>query len=232
MCDISLILPTYNERENIEMLIIRIFSSIPDAEVIIIDDDSPDRTWEAAESLQKKYPMLKVYRRVNQRGLTSAIQTGVDNSIGKSVGWLDCDLSMPPELFKIMYQYLQFAHLVVGSRYIQDGRDERPFRRRVFSRLINSFGQFMLKTKTSDLTSGFILCRRSLIEDIRLNGFYGEYCIDLIFNAERRGFKVIEIPYRFTDRQRGKSKTGENFWDLFILGSRYVAMILNKFKER
>jgi dolichol-phosphate mannosyltransferase len=232
MYDISLILPTYNERENIEMLIKRIFSSIQNVEVIIVDDDSPDRTWAAAETLRKKYPSVKVHRRVNQRGLTSAIQAGIDTAEGKSVGWLDCDLSMPPELFKNMSEHLQFAHLVVGSRYIPGGRDKRPFRRRVFSRIINSFGQYLLGTKTSDLTSGFILCRRSLIDNHRLKGVYGEYCIDLIFSAERSGFKVMEIPYNFIDRQRGKSKTCENILDLYILGSRYVAMILKKFKEK
>ena len=105
MYDISLRLPTYTGRENIEMLINRIFSSIPDVEDIIVDDDSPDRTWAAAESLRKQYPRMKVHRRANQRGLTSAIRAGIDTAEGKSVGWLDCDLSMPLELFKRMSRY-------------------------------------------------------------------------------------------------------------------------------
>ncbi|MDP2646803.1 MAG: glycosyltransferase [Desulfobacterales bacterium] len=232
MGNISLILPTYNERDNIEALIHRIFSALGDAEVIVVDDDSPDRTWQAAQALCNRYPQLKVFRRTHERGLRSAIQAGIDQAEGMFVGWMDCDLSMPPEVFLDMARSSATADLVVGSRYIHGGSDERSFLRRFSSRIINGLGHFLLKTRTRDLTSGFILCRHSLLDQIPLRGNYGEYCIALIFTAERAGWSVLEVPYRFDERKIGQSKTFEGLYSFLFLGATYVRMILTLFREK
>ncbi|MFH1481505.1 MAG: polyprenol monophosphomannose synthase [Pseudomonadota bacterium] len=232
MFNLSLILPTYNEHQNIGILIHRIFTVMGGAEVIVVDDDSPDGTWEVVQALCEKYPRLRVHRRIQERGLRSAIQAGIDMSEEPFVGWLDCDLSMPPELFVEMADRLRSADLVVGSRYVQGGRDRRPFWRRFSSRIINSLGRFLLGTKIRDLTSGFILCKREVLERFRLIGDYGEYFIALIFRAESAGLKIVEVPYVFEDRTHGKSKTGGHLLDFFHLGTGYVGMIMQLFLER
>jgi dolichol-phosphate mannosyltransferase len=232
MPGISLILPTYNERGNIAALIRRIYSALQDVEVIVVDDDSPDRTWEVVQSLCPEHPDLRVHRRLNERGLRSAIEAGIHMATGTCVGWLDCDLSMPPELLVEMAASLQSADLVIGSRYVSDGGDDRPFLRQFSSLAINALGRWLLGTRTLDLTSGFVLCRRQVLEKQSLSGHYGEYCIALIFRCERAGFRVVEIPYRFTDRTQGESKTHESLLGFFSLGSRYVRMILRLFLER
>jgi len=232
MRDISLILPTYNECNNIGSLIHRIFSAMPGAEVIVVDDDSPDETWRFAKELCKRYPSLKVHRRIGERGLRSAIQEGIDMAEGDYVGWLDCDLTMPPELFVDMTHCLPSADLVVGSRYVDGGTDQRSVLRCYTSIAINALGRRLLGTKTLDLTSGFALGNRRVFNKFRLEGDYGEYFIALIFRAEASGYRVIEVPYCFTERTSGSSKTFDSFMGFFSRGIGYVWMILKLCRER
>lgn len=232
MSDISLILPTYNEGKNIEILIRRIFLALGSVQVIVIDDDSPDRTWEVAQGLRDEYPGLTVHRRIGERGLTSAIGKGIELSVGEYVGWLDCDLSMPPELFAEMMRCMDHADIALGSRYVPGGGDDRGPLRRLSSRLICSLGRGLLGTRTRDLTSGLILCRRRVLEECPIFGDYGEYCIALLFRAERKGFRVVEVPYRFMDRTQGESKTYQGLLSFILLGTRYLGMVGRLLKER
>ena len=232
MKTISLILPTFNEQSNIEKLIRRIYGVLPDAEVIVVDDDSPDKTWEIAMNLAQEFSHLKVLRRINERGLMTAISAGINMAKGDAIGWLDCDLSMPPETFVTMAKHLDNADVIIGSRYVPGGKDARPFMRKAFSPMINFIGKLLLGTKSIDLTSGFILCRRNILAEFPLTGHYGEYFIALIFRAERAGYNVFEVPYIFTDRIEGKSKTNESFFGFLFLGIRYVKMIITLAKER
>jgi dolichol-phosphate mannosyltransferase len=232
MSGVSLILPTYNERGNIEPLIRRIYSALGRVEVIVVDDDSPDGTWQVARELCSTYPGLRVHRRIGERGLRSAIHKGIEISSGTLLGWLDCDLSMPPELFVEMIRCADSSDLVVGSRYVPGGGDDRPFPRRIFSRIICTLGRCLLGTESRDLTSGLILCRRRVLERLPLTGDYGEYCIALIFRAESHGFKVREVPYRFVDRARGESKTYQGLLGFLFLGTRYIGMIGRLFREK
>ncbi|MBN2688023.1 MAG: polyprenol monophosphomannose synthase [Deltaproteobacteria bacterium] len=232
MDTVSIILPTYNERDTIEPLITRLFNALPDAEVIVVDDDSPDGTWHIAQALQPKHPRLKVHRRLNERGLTTAIQAGIDLSTGDLVGWLDCDLSMPPAVFTRMIPHFETADFVLGSRYVSGGKDDRPFLRRLSSLIICTTGRIFLGTATKDLTSGFILCRRTIVDAFPLKGYYGEYCIELIFRAERHNFTVKEIPYHFTDRAIGESKTFPSMRGFLRLGMRYLTVIARLSFER
>jgi dolichol-phosphate mannosyltransferase len=223
---LSFILPTYNEYDNILILIQRLYASFPDAEIIVVDDDSPDLTWQAAQTRQQDYPKLKVFRRIHERGLTSAIRFGINASEGDIIGWMDCDLCMPPEIFKEMIRHMPDSDLVLGSRYVAGGGDDRSRLRRFSSQVINSLGQWALKLKTRDLTSGFILCKRPILERFPLQGLHGEYCIGLIKNAEHGGYNVTEIPYRFTERRLGKSKTNQSIMKFCYYGIQYGAMIL------
>src|ERR1700737_888765 len=121
---ISIVLATFNERENILDTIASIFEHLGDqVEVIVVDDDSPDGTWHLAQDLN--HPRVKVIRRVGTRGLASAFNRGILESRGEIVGWMDADMCMPPEMLPGMIALLDKHDVVVGSRYAPGGKDDR-----------------------------------------------------------------------------------------------------------
>src|SRR6266581_5976268 len=133
---VSIVLATFNERENIVDTIGSIFEHLGDSvEIIVVDDDSPDETWHLAENL--RHPRVKVIRRVGTRGLASAFNRGILESRGEIVGWMDADMCMPPGMLPGMIALLDEYDVVVGSRYAPGGKDDRVRLRVAASRLIN-----------------------------------------------------------------------------------------------
>lgn len=238
------VLPTYNERENIGPLIRGVLeSAITPHMVLVVDDNSPDGTWRVVEELAHELncaatPRLALHRRVGEKGLTSAIQAGVDLAIytfgAEIVTWMDCDLSMPPQVVpNLVAAILDGADVAVGSRWIPGGADvAHNLTARTLSRLINSFAALMLGNQVHDYTSGFIAARASVLRSIRLQGDYGEYCIDLLGRALQAGFRVEEVPYVCIPRSSGESKTGANVWDYLVKGRKYVATVWRLRMER
>lgn len=238
------VLPTYNERENITPLIEGILASaiIPHM-VLVVDDHSPDGTAEIVRALAKTLNQsgqtrLVLIERRDERGLTSAIQRGIDEAIhthhADIVTWMDCDLSMPPtDVPKLVQAIVQGgADLAVGSRWIPGGADvAHGMMARTLSWLINRFAILLLGNSAHDYTSGFIAGRAVIFEQIRLQGDYGEYCIDLLARAQRQGFRVREVPYRCVPRTSGDSKTGANLWDYLVKGRKYVATIWRLWRQ-
>jgi len=227
MVNLSVILPTFNEGQNIVALIERLEVSLAKVgyEIIVVDDDSPDGTAAVVGEYASTHPAVRVLKRVNKRGLTSAIQDGIDSSGGRAVAWMDCDLSMPPESIVDLYGALDSCDIAVGSRYVEGGSDERsdvPVHR-VFSRILNGFLRMLLGGEVTDYTSGFVCARREVVEQIRLVGDYGEYCIDLLHRARKQGFKVAEVAYSNAARASGESKTAMGVLGLLRRGWRYVA---------
>ncbi|MEW6200927.1 MAG: polyprenol monophosphomannose synthase [bacterium] len=223
---ISVILPTYNEAENIREMIQRINRSLEGAvEIIVVDDDSPDRTWAIVEKMEMKN--AKLVRRIGVKGLASAIARGIAESTGEIVAWLDCDLSMPPETLPQLVQSLSDAHIAVASRYATGGKDLRPPLRTLTSKLINFLARIILRIPVRDCDSGYIAARKSVFDAVPLiTSGYGEYCIDFLHRAAKHGFIIKEIPYTFTDRSHGTSKTTQNLFSFALLGFRYVLCIL------
>jgi dolichol-phosphate mannosyltransferase len=231
------VLPTYNERDNIRPLIEGILANaITPHRVIVVDDNSPDGTWQVVQELAARLntpgkTRLILVRRVGEKGLTSAIQRGIDTAIHEQgatiVTWMDCDLSMPPADVPLLVQaVLDGADLAVGSRWIPGGADvAHSFMARTLSWIINTFAVIMLGKQVHDYTSGFIAARASVLQAFRLNGDYGEYCIDLLGRAARAGYHLAEVPYRCVPRTAGASKTGANLWDYLDKGRGYVATI-------
>ncbi len=232
------VLPTYNEKENIAPLIHRLFNSVPPPYmVLVVDDDSPDGTWRVVESLQPEYnadgvTRLALLRRTDERGLTSAIQRGVDVAIetygATIVTWMDCDLSMPPEDVPRLIAAItdRGADVAVGSRWIPGGADEaHGLVPRTLSWVINRYAMLLLGSDVHDYTSGFIAARAEVLRRIRLRGDYGEYCIDFLGRAVRSGYAVCEIPYVCVPRTAGESKTGLNLWDYLVKGRKYVTTV-------
>jgi dolichol-phosphate mannosyltransferase len=227
---VSVVLPTYNERDNIGPLIDAILVALSawEVEAIVVDDDSPDGTWQVVQEKGASDPRVRLIRRIDERGLTSAISTGIANAHGALVSWMDCDFSMPPEVLPQLVRAVEAgADLALGSRYAPGGRDiGHSWVGLAFSRTINFFASLFLGWSIKDYTSGFIMARRAIFERIKLRGDYGEYCIDLLYRAQRAGWQVREIPYTCQPRHSGESKTATNPWGYIRRGTKYVATIL------
>jgi dolichol-phosphate mannosyltransferase len=233
------VLPTYNERHNIEPLIRRLLAaSAPPYLVLVVDDDSPDGTWQVVEQVASAVnrdaatagKRVALVRRTKERGLTSAIQRGIDEATATHgagiVTWMDCDLSMPPEDVPRLVDSITAggADVAVGSRWIPGGADvAHSLMARTLSWIINRFAILLLGSQVHDYTSGFIAARTQVFDDIRLRGDYGEYCIDFLAQAGRQGFRLQEVPYVCVPRTSGDSKTGASLWDYLGKGRKYVA---------
>jgi len=228
--EVSVILPTYNERDNIGPLILEILKHTPpNTEVIVVDDNSPDGTWQVVEDLEKRLPNVYLLRRMDKKGLTSALRDGIALSRGDSIVWSDCDFSMPPTKIKDLLAGLsQGEDVVVGSRFVKGGGvqivagSNDSLLAYLMSRTLNGFIQRVLGRSFKDYTSGFIALRRGVLDKIPLRGGYGEYFIDLIYRARKLGFRVAEIPYMCVERRMGISKTGQSFFDYLRKGWKYV----------
>lgn len=222
---VSIILPTYNEKETIEDRIQSILNSVVDPiEILVVDDDSPDGTWKFVEQLAD--PRVKVIRRRNTRGLASAINRGIIESRGDLVGWMDADMSMPAELLPEMIEMIHQSPVVVGSRYVDGGIDDRPRFRVVTSRMINWLAATILGGGIKDYDSGFIIVRREVFDQVTLLPIgYGAYFIDFLHACRVKGLDVVEIPYTLVDRTRGSSKSMPNLWQFGITGLGYVMTI-------
>jgi len=231
------VLPTYNERDNIGLLIDGVLASaITPHLVLVVDDNSPDGTWQVVEAAITRYntagTKVALIRRTTEKGLTSAIQRGIDEAIqtyqADIVTWMDCDLSMPPQDIPKLVRAIveQKADLVAGSRWIPGGADvAHSTMARTLSWLINHFAMLLISGQVHDYTSGFMAGRADVFRQLRLQGDYGEYCIDLLGRAIRQGYRVQEVPYVCVPRTAGDSKTGVNLWDYLVKGRKYVATI-------
>lgn len=225
---LSLILPTYNEAGNISKLIGRIFDVAGnDCEIIVVDDHSPDGTSAIVEEMKKRHAGLRLICRLEKRGLTSAIQEGIDAARGRLIGWMDCDFSMPAEILpKLVDAVNGSTDIAVGSRYVPGGGDMRHEKFQVIcSAFISYLCRILLNQGFRDYTSGFITAKKEVFEQIRLKGDYGEYFINLIFNATRAGFTIKEIPYLIISRKKGDSKTTSSFCTFIKYGCKYITTI-------
>lgn len=227
---VSVILPTYNEKDNIKELIETIRQVASPYEIIVVDDDSPDGTWRLVEKLQEKYGNLRLLRRVGRRGLTTAIEDGVSMAGGDVVVWLDCDLSMPPQIIPKLVAALKDADVAVGSRYANGGGDRRELTRVLTSWMFNAFASLLLGRKIRDYTSGFLAVKKTVVEEVGLRGDYGEYCVDFLYRASKK-FKIVEVPYVFVSRKAGKTKTAPSFLKLLKHGLNYGKLVLKLRRE-
>ncbi|MCF7907837.1 MAG: glycosyltransferase [Candidatus Omnitrophica bacterium] len=234
---LSVILPTYDEAENIRPLI----ESIAEAtehlqEIIVVDDDSPDGTADVVEDMIEsgKYPFLKLERRLKNPSLRNSIWRGIELASGDTVGWMDCDFSMPPRYFPVLLSLVNADYdIALGSRFVLGGtwreetlEDSDTILAASGSRLMNFFIQIFLDHRVRDYTSGFVVARRDIFKRIKLRGDYGEYFIDFIYRALKLRYRVVEIPYVWASRRRGYSKTGNNLKDYFKRGRKYIATVL------
>ena len=216
MKEVSVILPTYNERENLPLLLERIdgvFSREGIAgEVVVVDDNSPDGTGRLAEQLRGRYRFLKVIHRPRKLGLGSAYREGFRVAKGKLLLTMDADLSHDPTYIPAFIEKARSAEVVVGSRYVEGGGivGWGPHRKLV-SRMANFLAGLVVGTKVKDITSGYRAYRREVfervpLEEIRSSGY--AFQLEILHEIVRRGFRVDFVPIVFTDRKKGESKLG------------------------
>ena len=234
---LSVILPTYDEAGNIEALIQEISLAVRNLhEVIVVDDNSPDGTANIVEKMihSGRYPFLRLEKRYKDRGLTNSIWHGIELSTGNVVGWMDCDLSMPPKYLPVLLGLIKADYdIAVGSRFVLGGvwKNEKNVEGDtmltvVLSRLMNLFIQICLDHRFRDYTSGFVVARKEVFAKIKLKGDYGEYFIDFIYRALKLKYKVVEIPFVWRNRECGYSKSGTNFLDYCRRGIPYITTTL------
>lgn len=230
---LSILLPTYNERENVLLLLLEFerVLTLP-FEAIVVDDNSPDGTWQVVEDFARTHPQVRLLRRMDTRGLTSALNEGINLARGQLVMWMDVDFSMSPDKILALLRAIdEGADVAVGSRYVHGGGDARGTSMHliihlILSKLLSVLSAWALGCRFSDWTSGLIMLKREVLEGYELRGDHGEYFIDLIhYIIKRRGVKVAEVPYVLMPRHAGESKTATNLWGLYRRGLRYMHMI-------
>jgi len=225
---ISIIIATYNEAGNIEEMIDRIFKYIPPpVEVIVVDDDSDDGTWQKVIAMDRLgvHPVTLI-RRTRERGLASAILRGIIECHGDIIGWWDCDMMMCPEKAPEMIATLKDHDIALGSRYVNGGGDKRDVIHVLSSVAINRVAGFVLGYGIKDYDSGFLMIRRDVLNlCLPVPTGFGEYCIEFMYCCIKRGAKVIEVPYVLTDREHGISKARHSNVKFILYGIRYLIRI-------
>ncbi|HUY63828.1 MAG TPA: polyprenol monophosphomannose synthase [Acidimicrobiales bacterium] len=212
---VLVVLPTYNEAENIERVLRRIRLALPDGGVLVVDDGSPDGTAEIAERVGKELGAVEVLRRAQKSGLGSAYRAGF--AWGLERGWdvlveMDADLSHDPDALPALVAPLADGHvdLVVGSRYVSGGSIPNwKWHRRLLSQSGNIYASAMLGLHVTDSTSGFRAYGAGILRRIDLGGVRAEgygFQIEMIHHVRAAGGRITEVPIRFVDRVEGKSK--------------------------
>lgn len=219
---LSVVLPTFNEVENLPLVLERLgaaLSGIPH-EVIVVDDDSQDGTWQLAQQLSSERPWLHVIRRINERGLGSAITAGFASGRGEYLAVMDADMQHDELALRGFVEALQAgADVVVGTRYSQGGAmSDWPVYRRVISRVATGLAQWVLPNTVSDPMSGFFALRRSFFEEIAPHLMQRGFKLLLSVLYLSRGRRVAEVGYTFRSRQYGQTKlTGTVILDYLIM---------------
>jgi dolichol-phosphate mannosyltransferase len=214
---ILVIIPTYNEAENIEPIVARVRSSVPEAHVLVADDNSPDGTGDLVDKLVANDDHVHVLHRKGKEGLGAAyiagFHWGLDNGYGVLVEH-DADGSHQPEQLHRLLEALRDADLVLGSRYVKGGEVRNwPKSREILSRGGNIYTRLALGVPLQDATGGYRAFRRETLVGIGLEQVASAgYCfqVDLAWRALKSGFRVVEVPITFVERERGQSKMSQS----------------------
>jgi dolichol-phosphate mannosyltransferase len=209
-----LVLPTYNEAENIEPFVAAVRANLPaDARVLIVDDGSPDGTGERADRLAERHPNVAVLHRREKEGLGPAYIAGFRRALAGGAGLvleMDSDFSHDPAYLPRLLDAARTADLVIGSRYVDGGGvSDWGVVRRAISRGGSVYSRVVLGVEVHDLTGGFKCFRREVLEAIDLDSIEVRgyaFQVEMTYRAIQLGFKVVEVPIVFRDRRAGDSK--------------------------
>ena len=227
---VSIILSTYNEALVIEDTINKIFKYLNNVEIILVDDNSPDGTFEKVKKINN--PNLKVFLR-KSRGLASAFLLGLINSSSEVVGWLDSNMGVLAERLPEMLGQLEKNDIVILSRYVDGGTDLRSKQRVLSSKFINFFCRLILSNKIKDYTSGIFLMKREvLLSAVPIANGHGEFFIEFIYKAHKAGNRIVELPYVHPPDIEGMSKTATSILRFCYLGFKYFIRTIQSLFRR
>jgi dolichol-phosphate mannosyltransferase len=210
---VLVVIPTYNEAENLEPVVARLRASVPEADVLVVDDGSPDGTGDIADRLAAADESLHVMHRSEKAGLGAAYIAGFRWALAEGydvVVEMDSDGSHAPEELPRLLTALRDADLVIGSRWVTGGQIRNwPLYRQIISIGGSTYARVLLRFPVRDSTSGYRAFRRQVLEELKLDEVASQgYCfqIDLAWKTWRSGFRVREVPITFTEREVGRSK--------------------------
>jgi dolichol-phosphate mannosyltransferase len=224
------VIPTYDERENLPGIVGRLHAALPGVHVLVVDDASPDGTGAVADALAAADDRVHVLHRTAKEGLGPAYLAGFGWGLSRGYDVLvemDADGSHAPEQLPALLAGLADADVVLGSRWVPGGSVvDWPRRRELLSRGGNAYARLLLGVPVRDATGGFRAYRREVLEGIELSGVASAgYCfqVDLVWRAWRGGFRITEVPIRFVERVHGESKmsravVAEALWRVTVWG--------------
>ena len=247
---VAVVLPTYNESENIARLLTQLRNVLPAARLFVVDDNSPDGTGDIAERCAREMGGIEVLHRPGKQGLGSAYRQGFTHVIAQGVDVvvsMDVDFSHDPLAIPAMLAAIESgSDAVIGSRYVSGGGTKNwPLHRRLLSRWGNLYTGAVLGVKVRDCTSGFRAYRSSALaaiapETTKAEGY--AFLSELVVRLSRRGLKISEVPILFIDRENGTSKmSGRIIIESMLLVTRWgishrlnqtVKLVQKKFRER
>jgi dolichol-phosphate mannosyltransferase len=231
---VVVIVPTYNEKDNLEIIAARLRSAVPSADLLVVDDGSPDGTGDIADKLALADSQVHVLHRTSKAGLGAAYVAGFGWALERGYDVaveMDADGSHQPEQLPRLLAALVDADLVLGARWVSGGQVENwPLHRKLLSVGGNTYARMMLGFPLKDATGGFRAYRRQVLEGIDVDEISSQgYCfqVDLAWRAWRRGFRVVEVPITFVERVRGESKmsnaiVAEALWRVTAWGFRSI----------
>ena len=208
------ILPTYNEKENIEDLVLGIRNLANDFQVLVVDDNSPDGTGQIAENLVREDDGIHVLHRSGKLGLGSAYKAGFAFGLERDYQYLctmDADLSHNPRILpQLVARASTGSDVVIGSRYIPGGQVEgSALLRRLISRIANVLAHVLLGIQANDCTAGFRCYKRTVLETLDFDSIFSNgysFLIETAFRCQEAGFQISEVPITFINRRKGHSK--------------------------
>ena len=222
---IAIIIPTYNEVQNIENLIAEVLRFQPESVVLIVDDNSPDGTGRIVDILSERTDKIAVLHRVQKGGLGAAYRDGFKYALSQEKGYsrivqMDADFSHQPKYLIDLLKTAEDKDFSIGSRYTPGGKIlDWGGARRLLSSLANTFVRFWLGIKVRDCTSGFRCFRRDVLEDLGLETIKSKgylFQIELLYRCLKRGYSFKEVPITFVERKQGKTKLGlKDVWEAF-----------------
>jgi dolichol-phosphate mannosyltransferase len=207
------VIPTYNERDNIVRLSREILAQHPDLQILFVDDNSPDGTGKLADELAAENERIMVLHRAGKQGLGSAYRAGFKAALAGGADYLiemDADFSHSPKVLPVFLEAIQHADLVIGSRYLNGVSVVNwPIRRLILSVFASVYTRFVTGLRIKDCTSGFKCFRRSVIEAFDLDSVKSDgysFQIEMNYRCMEKGFRIVEVPIIFIDRHAGTSK--------------------------
>ena len=234
-----IVIPTYNEAENLERIVDQIFSLHPTFNIIVVDDNSPDGTGAIADALSKKDRRVHVIHRPHKAGLGTAYIAGFKEALAKGADLIfemDADFSHDPKYIQDFLEASKRADLVIGSRYVNGVRVEGwRFRRLLLSKFANMYVSYIMVRPVWDFTAGFRCYRRTVLESMDLDSVMSDgyaFQIEMTYLTFENGFKIFEVPILFREREHGYSKISRKVvWEAFWLTLKCRASILEILKH-